>query len=164
MLGALSPWAAAPAEAQTDTLVTNFNQKGDGRSNQNAAGQGFTTGSVYPYFLSSIDVIARTSTTAEERANLRAELWSASGNVPGAKIADLTVPADAGADLGTYRDPTYRRQTNTHSTSQHGRFVSFAAPANTRLEPNTTYFLFVRGRADLNLGWDSTRRRGVVDK
>ncbi|MCY4607211.1 MAG: hypothetical protein OXD40_01250, partial [bacterium] len=163
LLGALSPWAAAPAGAQTVTLVTNFNQHKSSASphnpNRRPVAQGFTTGGAYPYFLSSIEVIARSSTTAGGRANLRAELWSASGNVPGAKIADLTVPANAGADR-TYTERLNSRQsqTVTHSVSQHGQFVSFGAPANTRLEPNTTYFLVVYGASgDFYLALDFAR-------
>ena len=165
LLGALSLFHAAPAGAQTVTLVTNFSQTKASfspyNSNRRALAQGFTTGGTYPYFLSSIDVIARTSITAAERASLRAELWSASGNLPGAKLADLTVPADAGADR-TYRESLGRSsQTVSVSTTQHGQFVSFGAPANTRLELNTTYFLVLRGTSNSFIpSWDVTRLDG----
>lgn len=141
----LSLLPAMLAAAQNVTLVTNFNQERtatpyDAGPNAKAAAQGFTTGSAA--ILSSIDVVGRSSVTGERlsQEDIRAELWSAtSSGEPHAKIADLTVPADAFAD----GEVTCGGQTFFRTVSEHGASVSFAAPANTGLEANTTYFLVV---------------------
>lgn len=144
LVGTLSPFATAQAQAHNVTLVTNFNQERtatpyDAGPNNRAVAQDFTTGSAA--ILSSIDVVGRTSGPGPEnrfgQEAIRAELWSAnSSGEPNAKIADLTVPADAFADTETTRGG----QTIFRTVSEHGASVSFAAPANTRLEANTTYF------------------------
>ena len=113
--------------------------------------QAFTTGSAA--ILSSIDVVARTSATAAQRNTVRAELWSRwPGGAPNAKLADLTVPASLPQD-GEIR---FRSQRIIRSISDHGAGVSFAAPANTRLEANTTYFLVVYTVGNFDWDMDTT--------
>ena len=160
LLGALSPFVAAPAAAQ---LVSNLYQE---LATQNVGGQNlpislhvgsrvaaqaFTTGSAA--ILSSIHVVARSSATAAQRNTVRAELWSAtSGGVPFGRIATLTVPASLPQD-GEVR---IRGQRIIRSISEHGARVSFAAPANTRLEANTTYFLVLYTTGSFAFAWDVT--------
>ena len=151
LLGALSPFAAAPAAAQ---LVSNLHQTHSGGpfgTNNTLVAQAFTTGSAA--ILSSIDVVVRTSTSAAQRDTVRAELWSAtSGGFPSAKLADLTVPASLPQD-GVIR---FGSQRIIRSISDHGAGVSFAAPANTRLAANTTYFLVVYTTGSFSFGLDNT--------
>ena len=158
LLGALSPFAAAPAAAQ---LVSNLNQTRTDRPGATTgvlvAAQSFTTGSAA--ILSSIDVVARASATAAQRDTVRAELWSAtSGGVPNAKLADLTVPASLPQDsVTTFRNNKGEvTQTLTRSVADHGAYVSFAAPANTRLAANTTYFLVLYTVGNLDWFLDTT--------
>ena len=86
--------------------------------------QGFTTGTYSDgYFLDSIGVSFQGSfNAAAVLAGARMELWSASGSAPGAKIADLTTP---------------------NSAASTGITLYFSAPAGTRLDANTTYFVVV---------------------
>ena len=86
--------------------------------------QGFTTGTYSDgYFLDSIGVSFQGSfNAAAVLAGARAELWSASGSAPGEKIADLTTP---------------------NSAASTGFTLYFSAPAGTRLDANTTYFVVV---------------------
>ncbi len=132
LLGALSPFAAAPAAA--DVLVSNIGQTAGLDSNWRftiARAQGFTTGSnADGYTLESIEARIRTYTalTTGQRNNVKAQLWSAfdSGtNIgkPNEKIADLTVPSTLGSAAGTVN-------------------VAFAAPSGTTLAADTTYFLY----------------------
>ena len=147
LVGMLSLLPAMPAAAQNVTLVTNFNQERAATPYNagpvgKAVAQGFTTGGAA--ILSSIDVVGRSSVPGPDnrfgQEAIRAELWSAtSSGAPNAKIVSLTVPADAFADTETTRGG----QTIIRTVSEHGASVSFAAPANTRLEANTTYFLVV---------------------
>ena len=116
--------------------------------------QAFTTGSAA--ILSSIDVVARTSATAAQRNTVRAELWSRwPGGAPNAKLADLTVPASLPKD-GAVRNPADRSTMYFRSVRDHGAEVSFAAPANTRLEANTTYFLVVYTVGNFDWFMDTT--------
>ncbi|MCY3671440.1 MAG: hypothetical protein OXH14_10200, partial [Alphaproteobacteria bacterium] len=130
LLGALSPFAAAPvqAQAQTVTLVSNYGQT-TGTSlgaNQYVNAQAFTTGADpdgYP--LHSIEAVIENNSqqplNASRRAQVRAELWSATtGGVPNAKVASLAVPT--GFTAGT---------------------VAFAAPMGTTLAASTTYFFLL---------------------
>ena len=162
LLGALSPFAAAPAAAQ-NVLVSNLNQTSTEHTDtthtrtdpatgfERVLAQAFTTGSAAT--LSSIDVVARSSATAAQRNTVRAELWSAtSGGAPNAKIATLTVPANLPQD-GEIR---FGSQRIIRSISDHGAGVSFAAPANTRLEANTTYFFVFYTVGNFNLVLDIT--------
>ena len=86
--------------------------------------QGFTTGTYSDgYFLDSIGVSFQGSfNAAAVLAGARMELWSASGSAPGAKIANLTTP---------------------NSAASTGITLYFSAPAGTRLDANTTYFVVV---------------------
>ena len=155
LLGALSPFAAAPAAAQNVSLVSNLSQTRDTQpaltTGVFVVAQAFTTGSAA--ILSSIDVVARTSATAAQRNTVRAELWSRwPGGAPNAKLADLTVPASLPQD-GEIR---FGSQRIIRSISDHGAGVSFAAPANTRLEANTTYFLVVYTVGTFDWDMDTT--------
>ena len=121
LLGALCLLPAAPAAAQNTVLVSNIGmpKAGDLSTNGHVQAQGFTTGSASGgYTLSSIETPVGSTPDATERATMRAELWSETGGRPDSKVADLTVP----------------------STVTAGTSVSFAAPANTALSANTTYF------------------------
>ena len=145
LLGALSPFAAAPAAAAV--LVSTIGQT-VGSSNfpfsdevSNAPGslqgtptdsyfkalsQAFTTGSATGgYLLSDIEVrmqIAGTGSASSFRRNFQAELWSAAaGGGPGVKLASLAAPAGV--------------------TAGANRVVKFTAPSGTVLSPATTYYL-----------------------
>ena len=134
LLGAFGLFAAAPAQAQSTTFVSNVGQTAgspDGTTS-NSFGQGFTTGSnATGYRLSSIEAVLAAA-NATQRATIRAELWSATtANDPDSKIASLTVPAAVSA--GT---------------------VAFTAPANTTLSANTNYFfvIYTVGNFNARLG------------
>ena len=142
LLGALSPFAAAPADAAV--LVSTIGQTvvsgtvafkaerspAPGQPNVTyfrALAQAFTTGSATGgYLLSDIEVrmeIAGTISAESFRRNFRAELWSAAGGGgPGVKQASLAAPA-AGVTAG------------------NNRVVRFTAPSGAVLEPGTTYYL-----------------------
>ena len=125
LLGALSPFVAAPATA--DVLVSNVGQAtGETTSVASfAQAQGFTTGDVSSgYALESIEVKVDLvgSLTTEEQATIRVELWSDSSGAPGSKIASLTVPTSL-----------------TSGTAN----VAFNAPAGTTLSASTTYHVVV---------------------
>ncbi len=87
--------------------------------------QGFTTGShAAGYNLTSIEL--RMGAAVNTPANLRVELWSASGSgTPNAKLKTLTVPGTVGAGA-----------------------VVFAAPSGTVLSTGTTYFVVAYETAD----------------
>ena len=112
---------AAPASA--NALVSNLGQTTFTTTlaiGSNPVAQKFTTGSATAgYTLASleIDFAAAVGTPA----NLRAELWSATGGgAPDSKLASLTVPSTVGAGA-----------------------VAFAAPSNTSLDASTSYFVVV---------------------
>ncbi len=112
---------AAPASA--NALVSNLGQTTFTTTlaiGSNPVAQKFTTGSATAgYTLASleIDFAAAVGTPA----NLRAELWSATGaGAPDQKLASLTVPSTVGAGA-----------------------VAFAAPSNTSLDASTSYFVVV---------------------
>ena len=146
--------AAASAQAQSTTLVSNLGQPNRGWQGtmEQVLSQSFTTGTASAgYVLSSIEVVLGVTPTSAQRGTIRAQLWSTatvagitplvphkspvtSVGSPHSKIADLTVPSNAAA--GT---------------------VAFAAPANTRLEPNTTYHVVFYTVGDLSLRLQDTR-------
>ena len=141
LCGALSPFAAAPAQAQT-TLVSNFGERQGANYSSNGwvNAQAFTTGSnPLGYTLSAIEaVLERGWADDTQRATVRAELWSAaSGGAPDAKLADLTVPS-----------------------SHVATAMSFAAPANTRLTANTAYFFILYTTGAYNMGVDHVLATG----
>ena len=130
LLGMFSPFAAAPAAA--DVLVSTVGQTaaaGGGRVWADRwHAQGFTTGShTAGYTLTSIE--ARTNQPEAAPSELRAQLWSDVTGNPGAKLADLTVPATITASATTPAN------------------IVFAAPAGTRLAANTTYYFVIGGAA-----------------
>ena len=125
LLGALSPFAAAPAAAEV--LVSNIGQTVSSSVNDltvNSNAQGFTTGSFSGgYVLAGIDVRVRLGSPAAAAAiaNLRAEVWSStSAGAPDSKLFDLTPPASIGS---------------------LSRVAAYTAPLNTVLASDTTYHL-----------------------
>ena len=134
LLGALSPFAAAPAAA--DVLVSNLSQTAgadDEWPTTLQRAQGFTTGShAAGYTLESIEwkINLASALTAAQIARLKVELWSATtAGLPDSKIVSLTAP----------------------STVASGN-VAFTAPANTTLAAGTTYFAYffkTPGNADI---------------
>ena len=126
----VSPRAGAHpiAEHPPEMWVSNTGQTASAGATLSGSwvAQGFTTGDDGGgYFPSS--VVARFQGAADAAtvsSSLRAELWSASGNALGAKIADLATP-NAAVPSGT-------------STS-----LSFSVPEGTRLDASTTYFVVV---------------------
>ena len=134
LFGALGLFAAAPASA--DVLVGNFGVSPGGAASStkgNANAQGFTTGSAAAgYVLTSIDVHSEGNPNNFQRGNIRAELWSAAaGGGPGALLTSLRVPSSVSVGA-----------------------VSYAAPADTVLSANTTYYvvLYTLGSFNLKLG------------
>ena len=125
LLGALS--LLAPASASADVLVSNISKPDSSASRQaisDAFAQAFTTapapGSVFVLESIEVGIFKWRTLTNEELPHIRAQLWSSRNNgEPGSKIADLT-PAQSVRNRNTYD--------------------SFAAPAGTRLEGNTTYY------------------------
>ena len=111
-----------PMPMSPDTLVSNLGQTawtGTLHTHEFVHSQQFTTGdSANGYILSSIETRIDTNVTETGRDTIRAGLWSSQSNAPNTKIQDLSVPAHP-INKGT---------------------VSFAAPANTKLEPSTSYF------------------------
>ena len=92
LLGALSPFAAAPAAAEV--LVSNLSQSvaaGYQMHTLSGVAQPFTTGSSSAgYVLESIEFTFHTAPLPD--TVMKAELWSTGTNVPGSKLADLTLP------------------------------------------------------------------------
>ncbi|MCY4663065.1 MAG: cadherin-like beta sandwich domain-containing protein, partial [Acidimicrobiaceae bacterium] len=136
-----SPFLISVKGAPVPALVSNIGQTaGAGNSWQStlSRAQGFTTGSnTGGYTLSTIEAKLRVSATltTAQKAAISAELWSAATSGPNigkpdSKITDLTAPSTLGDSAGT-------------ST------VAFAAPANTSLTASTTYFLVLKGAANL---------------
>ncbi len=133
----ISLFAAAPAFA--GPYVNNFGQKLDGAAGFDGAvyAQGFTTGgNTDGYALTSIQarLQVRRSLTSDEVATIRAELWSSdSFGRPSSKIASLNVPSRFAA------------------TGTSGKKYVFAAPSNTSLQANTTYFIVLYTTGDLEV-------------
>ena len=110
-------------------LVSNIGELGTGvaQTTIGVEAVGFTTGShTAGYSLSSIEAdLNELNITASQRATIRAELWSAAtGGGPDSKLADLTVPST----IPTTGDPG---------------LVAFAAPADTTLTADTTYYFVI---------------------
>ena len=131
----ISLLATAPAEAQTPTtLVSSIGQTKIGPldTSTDSTAQGFTTGGGHHgYVLTGIEMNLRDAINSSQMATVRAELWSAaSGGGPGSKIANLTAPSSVAANAN----------------------VAFTAPANTQLQPSTTYFvvLYTVGSVSVN--------------
>ena len=127
LLGALTPFAAAPATAAV--LVSNIDVSGAETTTSiqlQSVAQGFTTGTeANGYILESIEIkttVTTSAVTAEENATIKAELWSSSNSKPGSKLADLTVPS---------------------SIATGTRTLTFSAPAGTTLQANTEYHVVV---------------------
>ena len=138
LLGALSPFAAAPAAA--DLLVSNIHVPRDSRaglvaeiSNVPQRAQGFTTGGNAPGYVLT-NIVLNAADAVSHPASLVVELWSANeSGLPGTKLASLRVPDTVGAGS-----------------------VSFAAPTGTTLDANTKYFVFVDRDGAMtsgSLGW-----------
>ncbi len=115
--------------AATDTLVSSVGQAPDPVAWPVTAAtrkyaQPFTTGTnAAGYTLTSVGIAMRGTVSAAQRTALRVEVWTDSSTTPGtpgAKHADLTVPASVTAGI-----------------------VSFAAPASTSLAASTTFHVVV---------------------
>ena len=131
---------APPAQASSHVLVSNLGQTTASvnfhRSTASSAwAQGFTTGSESAgYTLGSIEAKIGNAPTSAQRDTIGAELWSSSGGVPNAKLADLTVP-DHPISAGT---------------------VKFTDPANTTLTASTLYFFIIYTTGNFNLSVSTT--------
>ena len=151
LLGALSPFAAAPAAA--DVLVSNFDVGGRDilGTRSISVATGFTTGSPtsgnYTFMLESIEVqfrlapshqaVPSSPLTGAQRDTIRAEVWtSAAGGGPGDKLGDLIVPSRVLAD----------------------EVVNLAALRNFALSPDTTYYVVLYTVGDLSLHVRATAR------
>ncbi len=138
LLGALNPFAAAPAAAAT--LVSNIGQSiatgTSFRTVRDSYAQGFTTGSfAQGYILSGIDVRIRNAGTSGVEhllARFKAELWSStSAGAPNAKLVSLKPPT---------------------SSSPGQVLAAWTAPTGTRLAADTSYHLVLyNGSLDNNL-------------
>ena len=121
LLGALSPFAATPAAA--DSLVENIGESHNARGGllNNRRAQQFTTGSnAFGYTLTSIDYVAHSTITNPER--IRAVVLGVAANgLPDTSnvVATLTRPSGQNIPAG---------------------IAKFTAPANTVLQPDTSYF------------------------
>ncbi len=128
---------AAPAQAQSSTLVSNVGQTTFTPTitiGTNPVAQKFTTGTnTGGYTLASLDI--EFAVAVGTPANLRAELWSAtSGGAPDSKLASLTVPSTVGVGA-----------------------VAFNAPSNTSLDASTSYFMVVYRSGDTTGSLRTTR-------
>ena len=151
LLGALSPFAAAPAAA--DVLVSNTGQTlsnlvshvYDPTDGVTPRAQAFTTGSYAAgYILSGIDIRGNFEGTVAARnlGNFRAELWSSGGaGAPDSKIIGLT--------------PLLGRAPHNDNV-----VVSFSAPADTRLAANTAYHIVLYRTDSLRNGIRTTSSDG----
>ena len=123
--------AIAPSQAQTvQTLVSNIGQTQDGHINTDTrVSQAFTTGnSAGGYGLTSVELYF---TAASDSANhVTASLYGIDSGALGSKAADLTTPA--GIVVGN----------NT-----------FAAPAGTKLDANTSYSVVLSIDGTWSLGF-----------
>ncbi|MCY4439449.1 MAG: hypothetical protein OXE53_04470, partial [Deltaproteobacteria bacterium] len=130
-MAAVSPFAAAPAEAQSRVLVSNIGQEAviGARVLDAVWAQGFTTGSNSAgYLLTSIEVGIHL--TVQQPSRVRAELWSAAANGrPNQRVARLMVPSSLPTGTAT-----------------------FSAPAGTSLLPNTLYFMVIGRAANVDAG------------
>ena len=106
----------AQAQAQTVTLTSNIGQTASGGIFTTVSGaqviiaQGFTTGgNARGYTLTSIEASLMPGRTLDlpsnERAAIRAELWSASSGEPSSKFKDLTVPTVIGPGTKSFEAP-----------------------------------------------------------
>ena len=121
LLGALSPFAAAPAAAEVlVSTISQSNTRNLTTLDYQHYLQGFTTGAdAGGYRLTSIDF--KFAGSDSDPGTLRAELWSANTDgTPGAKLKTLTYPSTYTAGIRTA-----------------------TAPAGTILKPGTKYFAVV---------------------
>ncbi|MCY4584350.1 MAG: hypothetical protein OXE50_16380, partial [Chloroflexi bacterium] len=121
LLGALSPFAAAPAAAEVlVSTISQSNTRNLTTLDYQHYLQGFTTGAdAGGYRLTSIDF--KFAGADSDPGTLRAELWSANTDgTPGAKLKTLTYPSTYTAGIRTA-----------------------TAPAGTILKPRTKYFAVV---------------------
>ena len=126
-------------------LVSNLNQLATSSAvsfgstvTRNLVAQGFTTGaSTGGYTLTSIEVAFNAAQTATQLGNLTAGVWSddGSGN-PSAELFTLTKPASIVAATNSGGPITL---------SVTGNYTVFTAPANTTLNPSTSYHMVLEG-------------------
>ena len=133
---------APPAQAQSATvLVSNMGQtaRSSSFSTSNIVwAVRFDTGSNSAgYTLTSVEVVIGASPTESQRDTIRAELWSDNSG-PDSKVYDLTVPAHP-ISAGT---------------------VTFTAPANATLSPDTVYWVVPYTTGSFNLMMGNTDSDG----
>ena len=126
-------------------LVSNLNQLATSSAvsfgstvTRNLVAQGFTTGaSTDGYTLTSIEVAFNAAQTVTQLGNLTAGVWSddGSGN-PSAELFTLTKPASIVAATNSGGPITL---------SVTGNYTVFTAPANTTLDPSTSYHMVMEG-------------------
>ena len=126
-------------------LVSNLNQLATTTAlsfgysaTRNLVAQGFMTGaSTGGYTLTSIEVAFRAGQTGTQLGNLTAGVWSddGSGN-PSAELFTLTKPASIVAATNSGGPITL---------SVTGNYAEFTAPANTTLDPSTSYHMVLEG-------------------
>ena len=121
LLGALSPFAAGTAEAQTPTtLVSSIGQTKAANpldTSTDSTAQGFTTGGdASGYVLAAIELNFQDAINSSQMATVRAELWSAAtGGGPGSKLADLTAPSSIAAGANA----VFTAPANTRTAAEH---------------------------------------------
>ena len=126
-------------------LVSNLNQLATTSAvtfgysaTRNSVAQGFMTGaSTGGYTLTSIEVAFGSGQNATQLGNLTAGVWSddGSGN-PAAELFTLTKPASIVAAT---------KSGGPITLSVTGNYTVFTAPANTTLDPSTSYHMVLEG-------------------
>ena len=125
-------------------LVSNLNQLATtaftfgSTVTRNLVAQGFMTGaSTGGYTLTSIEVAFGSGQNATQLGNLTAGVWSDDGSgKPSAELYTLTKPASIGAATNSG---------GVQSSNVTGNYTVFTAPANTTLDPSTSYHMVMEG-------------------
>ncbi len=139
LLGALSPFAAAPAAA--DVLVSNTGQASN-RSDSSLTfvnAQGFTTGSHaagYTFESIGMKLVIQSSFREVDRQKIRAQLWSNSNGKPDSKLVDLGVPSSMATGVVTFTAPA--GTTLAASTTYHFVLYATSVISSTRLKIKRT--------------------------
>ena len=132
LLAFLFAMAPAPVQAQSGTLVTNSGESStDGNTIMMA--QSFTTGpSTVGYALAGVQFSVTAPATSSAVTVFVTIREDGSDGRPGDVVVELSTPVDSMGRLNFNGDDIFR------------------APANTRLNPNTTYWVVVNNDAALN--------------
>ena len=124
--------SGAPVQAQSGTLVTNSGESSTDGSRVMMA-QSFTTGpSTVGYALAGVQFSVTAPTTSSAVTVFVTIREDGSDGRPGDVVVELSTPVDSMGRLNFNGDDIFR------------------APANTRLNPNTTYWVVVNNDAALN--------------